>query len=217
MAYWNAPSDVKNHQDKAVCAALQQIQYLDTLNIKLNEDSRFDILTKKIGEDIIDIGIGLNTGLAVVGEMGSETRSDYTVIGDSVNLASRVESLCKMYGVKCMISNHVKDGLEESYILRLLDRVRVKGKTEPVQLFEVINFGAHLTDEIQKELDMYHNALLLYYNEQFEEALEIFEELYEVDSDISKKVYELYIQRCEEYSTNPPEDFDGITTLNSKA
>lgn len=216
MAYWNAPSDVKNHQDKAVQAALKQIQYLDTLNVKLNEDSRFNILTQKIGEDIIDIGIGLNTGLAVVGEMGSETRSDYTVIGDSVNLASRVESLCKMYGVKCMISNYVKEGLKESYIIRLLDRVRVKGKTEPVQLFEVIDFGNYLNDEIQKELDMHYNALLLYYNEQFEEALEIFEELYEFDSDISKKVYELYIERCEEYMNNPPEDFDGITTLNTK-
>ncbi len=103
MAYWNAPANVIDHADKAVEASLEQINSLSKLNKEL----------KKENLPSIDIGIGLNTGIAIVGEMGSKGRSDYTVIGDSINLGARLESLCKFYGSKLNISNFTKEQLKK--------------------------------------------------------------------------------------------------------
>lgn len=100
MAYWNAPLNVPLHADKAVCAALNQLHYLTKLNAQLAKDPEFHALVnmaKSKGTPLISIGIGINTGMAIVGEMGSSGRSDYTVIGDAINLGSRLESLCKYY------------------------------------------------------------------------------------------------------------------------
>ncbi len=128
MAYWNAPLAVADHADQAVQSAIEQLERLKEINRELREKN----LPK------IEIGIGIHTGEAIVGEMGSEGRSDYTVIGDSVNLASRIEGLCKRYGAKILISKATKDRLKGSYDLRKVDRVQVKGKEEVVTIYEVL-------------------------------------------------------------------------------
>ncbi|WP_321470891.1 adenylate/guanylate cyclase domain-containing protein [Halarcobacter sp.] len=199
MAYWNAPADVENHADKAVKASLEQISELNILNKKLKESNY----------PLIDIGIGLNTGKAIVGEMGSSGRSDYTVIGDPINLGSRLESLCKFYDSKLNISNFTKDKLEENYIFRFLDLVQVKGKKEPIEIWQVISQG-EIEDSLKKELDDYNNAIRLYKNKQFEEALKIFQSLEGNKEKANKKIYKIYISRCEEFIKNPPEKFNGV-------
>jgi len=129
MAYWNAPLDTKNHADMAVKSALQQIKELNKLNISL----------KKKNFPSIEIGIGINSGMVVVGEMGSEDRSDYTIIGDSVNLGARLEGLCKTYDTKIIISEFTKRRLNEKHDIRFLDKVQVKGKSESVNIYKVLS------------------------------------------------------------------------------
>lgn len=205
MAYWNAPNDVKNHPDKALSAAIRQIDGLIPLNKKL-------IAEKK---PLIDIGIGLNTGPVVVGEMGSQGRSDYTIIGDAVNLGARLESLCKSYGARIIISEYMKELLTKEYIIRDLDLVKVKGKSEPVEIFEVYGFGK-AEGRLKEELDSFNRAVHLYRTSNFAEALEIFKDINSWEDKANKKIYDTYIFRCEHYIQEPPVDFDGVWTHTTK-
>jgi adenylate cyclase len=203
MAYWNAPANVQNHADKALQASLKQLRSLKQLNEKLKETN----------QPYIDIGIGLNTGLAVVGEMGSQGRSDYTVIGDSVNLGARLESLCKYYNSKINISNFVKAQLKEEYIFRFLDLVTVKGKAEPIEIWQVIE---EETEHLREELEHYHKAVELYQQGLFKEALVLFEEGENNPYKSNQNVYTMYIQRCQEYIKYPPENFNGVYEHTTK-
>lgn len=196
MAYWNAPKDVLNHEDKAVSCAIEQIKLLKNLNKKIYEKYKINI----------DIGIGINTGIATIGEMGSKGRADYTIIGDSVNLASRLEGLNKFYHSHIIISEFTKEKLKKDYIIRELDRVYVKGKNEAITIYEVIDFG-------KKEFSEYNKALKLYRKAKFKEAKKFFEKLYKQEGDY---IYLLYINRCEEYIKNPPKDFNGIYKFTTK-
>ncbi|MGM0519686.1 MAG: CHASE2 domain-containing protein [Campylobacterota bacterium] len=205
MAYWNAPSDVKNHQDKAVKASLQQIKYLDILNDKLQKQNK----------PPIDIGIGLNCGISVVGEMGSSGRSDYTAIGDPINLGARLESLCKFYNSKLNISNFIKESLTQEYVFRFLDLVKVKGKSKPVEIWQVLDFG-QAKGELKQELETYHHAIELYKTSQFKQALEIFKKLDKNPNKTNENIYKMYQQRCELYIQTPPENFDGVFEHTTK-
>ncbi|WP_375724085.1 adenylate/guanylate cyclase domain-containing protein [Arcobacter sp. KX21116] len=205
MAYWNAPGNVENHPDKAVLAALEQIAHLEPLNKEYDKENK----------PHIDIGIGLNTGMAIVGEMGSSGRSDYTVIGDAINLGARLESLCKFYNSKLNISNFTKDALKEDYIFRFLDLVTVKGKIEPVEIWQV--YGKGQAQGAQKEeLEKHHEAIELYKNSQFKEALVIFEELENSEIKTNNNIYKIYIQRCTEFVKHPPENFIGVYEHTTK-
>ncbi len=205
MAYWNAPAEVSNHADKAVTASLKQIKQLIPLNRKLKRENK----------PPIDMGIGINTGKAIVGEMGSKGRSDYTVIGDAINLGARLESLCIFYDSKLNISNFTKEQLKNDYTFRFLDLVKVKGKKKPVEIWQVIDLGAP-EEELKKELELYHEAINLYRNSNFKEALEIFENLENYDKKTNKKIYQIYINRCKEFILSPPTNFNGIYEHHSK-
>lgn len=202
MAYWNAPNEVKNHEDIAVLAAVRQIKTLKTLNEQFVLD----------GKPTIDIGIGLNTGDVTVGEMGSQGRADYTIIGDPVNLASRLEGLCKPYHAHIVISEFTKNGLKNEYVIRELDLVRVKGKNEPVAIFEVLDVGAP-SAEFVAELAKYKEALSYYKNSNFVTALSMFKEIFQ---ETNTYLYGMYIERCEHFIENPPKDFDGVFTFTTK-
>ncbi|MDK2040954.1 CHASE2 domain-containing protein [Aliarcobacter butzleri] len=206
MAYWNAPIDIKNHCDLALKASLEQLEALEKLNVELQKEN----LPK------IDIGIGLNTGTVIVGEMGSSLRSDYTVIGDTINLGSRVESLCKYYDSKLNISNFTKDKLQEEYIFRFLDLVKVKGKNEPVEIWQVLGKG-EAKESLKEELDLYHKAIEFYKNSDFINALEIFESLENNENKTNKNIYKIYITRCKEFIKTPPKNFDGVYEHITKA
>ena len=198
MAYWNAPSKVVNHADLALSSAIEQIQSLKKLNSAIEQKYGFKI----------EIGIGINTGDATVGEMGSEGRSDYTVIGDSVNLASRLEGLNKGYGSHILISEFTKAKLLEEYTMRSLDLVQVKGKEESVEIFEVI------CDEIdEEELLKYEKAINLYREKNIQKALEMFKEL---ESTHACTLYAMYIERCISAIENGLDDFDPIKRMTSK-
>ena len=200
MAYWNAPTEVKNHADQAVTSALEQITLLNSVNIEL----------KKAFNITIAIGIGINTGEVTIGEMGSAGRSDYTIIGDNVNLASRLEGLNKLYGSSILISEATKERLTHHYRLRTLDIVKVKGKEEAIEIFEVLTSLHPVADE---ELQEYMRAISHYRRKELKEALSLFSNL---DKRYSTILYELYVQRCENALQKGLDTFDVVTTMLTK-
>jgi len=229
MAYWNAPGDVEDHANKAVIATLEQLHLLDSLNEKVKQDTRFKNIVQmaeKQNVKPIDIGIGLNTGIAVAGEMGSSQRSDYTVIGDAINLGARLESLCKYYDSKCNISEYTKSKLNEvDYIFRFLDLVTVKGKLEPIEIWQIIDYNRDESlhklynvskEKLLEEVALYHKAIALYKKGKFKEALELFRNLEANKEKTNKKIYKIYIERCEHYIDTPPENFSGVFVHKTK-
>lgn len=145
MSYWNAPAAVKNHVEKSVDATLDQIHAVAPLNVKVKKDKHFTSICKMaedMGTEPIEIGIGINLGVAIVGEMGSSGRSDYTVIGDPINLGARLGALCKYYNSMCNISNHVKECIpQDRFIFRFLDLVTVKGPSIPVEIWQIVDYA----------------------------------------------------------------------------
>ena len=202
MAYWNAPIDVENHADHAVQSALEQLTRLRELNQGIKEQY----------DTIIDIGIGIHTGDVTIGEMGSSGRSDYTIIGDNVNLASRLEGLCKPYGVKLIISEATKNALKASYFIRELDWVKVKGKTKPVTIFEVLSTGT-ITVEQREEFQRYDEALSLYRHAEFHKAREHFMIL---SKRYPHTLYRMYQERCTYLIEENVTHFDGVFTFSTK-
>lgn len=203
MAYWNAPLRVKNHADKALKTAIEQIRALEELNATLTQEHKPNI----------NIGIGINTGDCIVGEMGSSGRSDYTCVGDSVNLASRVEGLCKVYGSNIVITEFTKSLLVDEYELIELDVVRVKGKDEPIKIYECYGDKSYIWKNYKDDVHDYNEAMSLYRNSKFDLAYKKFKLLNETNT---QKVYELYLERCDYFVKNPLEDFDGVFTFDVK-
>lgn len=200
MAFWGAPLKDKRHAQHAIQSALQMQKQIEKMRKEMIEHQWPDI----------NIGIGLNSGMMSVGDMGSKFRRNYTVLGDAVNLASRVESLTKYYGVKIIgTENTCHD--QDKFVFRLLDRVRVKGKKNGVEIYEVICLKEELTPELQNELSTCQSALTLYFSRQFSEAESIFTQLKTTYPHV--KLYALYLRRLQELQNNPPPaDWDGIYT-----
>jgi adenylate cyclase len=204
MAYWNAPLDVENHADKAVEASLKQIKTLQSLNIEF----------KKSDMPVINIGIGINTGNVVVGEIGSATRSDYSIIGDPVNLSSRLESLCKMYGVQILISEFTYKKLTKKFASMYVDRVRVKGKKQAIDIYQILTTQM-ISKKLKEEINTFNKAISLYRNKNFTNALGIFKILLSIQNNQNKTIYNIYLKRCQDYISNPSKSFDGIYDINN--
>ncbi|MDX2455916.1 MAG: adenylate/guanylate cyclase domain-containing protein [Gammaproteobacteria bacterium] len=182
MAFWGAPIHDDNHRQHAVEAALAMLDKL----VELRADFR------ERGWPEVNMGIGINSGMMNVGDMGSEYRRAYTVIGDAVNLGSRLEGLTKYYGVGLIVSEATAEGLT-GITLRCLDRVRVKGKHEPVTIFEPAGKKAALSYETITAIKASNAAVGLYFSGQLEAALDGFRSLAEAYPDDS--FYSLYLER----------------------
>lgn len=163
MAFFNAPVDIKYHADAACKSALEMLERLHLLNQTL----------KLEGITPISIGIGINSAEVVVGNMGSDNRFNYTVIGDGVNLASRVESLTKYYGATIIITEFTVASLHDYFVYRELERVKVKGKDDGVLLYELLQSGA------TEQKKIYDEALLCYKNSDTQNAKKLFEALFQ--------------------------------------
>jgi adenylate cyclase len=204
MAFWGAPLTDKKHAEHAIAAALEMQETVTKL--KPVFDAR--------GWPEINIGIGLNSGVMSVGDMGSQFRRNYTVLGDAVNLGSRVEGLTKFYGVQLMITEATRKD-QKKFLFRELDRVRVKGKKNGVGIFEVICRKKDATPELEQEIQKSDLALNNYYNQQWDAAESLFNELHLAHPHV--KMYNLYLKRIHELKANPPAaNWDGVHEHSSK-
>jgi len=204
MAFWGAPLKDKKHAYHALLTALDMQKEVVRLRSILSD--------KKWPE--INIGIGLNSGRMSVGDMGSKFRLNYTVLGDAVNLASRVESLSKYYDAKIITTEFTQIN-QKTIVFRLLDRVRVKGKNKGVAIYEVLCRKKELTEALKEELALHHTALDAYFNQHWSEAYNCFEEL--KTNHPHSKLYPLYLERISEFKQHPPpEEWDGVYTHTKK-
>ena len=168
MAFYNAPVDVKNHAIDACNSALEMLVILESLNKRFKKDNMPQV----------KIGIGLNTAEVSVGNMGSSQRFNYTVIGDGVNLASRVEGLNKIFGTTIIITENTKAKLNNQFLLRPLEKVKVKGRDEGVMLYELL-----VNSESNRLMvKRFMSAMKLYHEREYITALELLEELLQNDS-----------------------------------
>ncbi|BCE02601.1 CHASE2 domain-containing protein [Marinicellulosiphila megalodicopiae] len=205
MAFWGAPIDDDRHALNAVHGAMAMQEMV--IQLKPEFDAK--------GYPDVQIGIGLNTGPMNVGDMGSSFRRAYTVLGDSVNLGSRLESLTKFYGAQIIIGPDTYEQTKDTYACRLIDKIQVKGKDEPIVCYEPVCLLQNCTAELQTELDDYHHAYQLYCTKQWGEA-EI--ELTKLEKNGTRAfLYRLYLERIVELKEQDLEDaWDGTYRHTSK-
>lgn len=205
MAFYGAPLPQEDHGVRACKTAIQMIEKLRAMRIQWEAQNY----------PFLDIGIGINSGEMVVGNMGSQDRFDYTVIGDEVNLASRLEGVNKQYGTNILISDNTYKLLKDQpFIVRELDRITVKGKKEPVTIYELIGEGTP-SPEVQDFIKTFEEGLKEYRNQNWDKAVSYFEGALKIKAE--DKACKLFIERCQDYKLNPPSaDWDGVYKMKTK-
>ena len=204
MAVFGAPLDQPDHARRACLTALEMMEDLHKLQKKWEAE----------GRPILNIGIGINTGDMVVGNMGSEMRFDYTVMGDMVNLGSRLEGINKEYGSNIILSEFTYNVVQDSVSCRELDWVRVKGKNKPVKIFELL--GEKKDEGNWKDLiTNFEKGLMLYREAKWDEAIESFQRVLTIRADDFAS--SMYIERCKSLKEQPPpQPWDGVFTMTKK-
>ncbi|MCF8168687.1 MAG: adenylate/guanylate cyclase domain-containing protein, partial [Rhodoferax sp.] len=168
------------------------------------------------GKAPVDIGIGLNSDVVVSGNIGSKKRMDYTIIGDGVNLAARLESACKQYGAHILISEYTQKALRGTYFSRELDLVVVKGKTQPVAIFEVLDYHTPESyPQMQDAMRSFRAGLTKYRQQKWADAMREFDDVLTINP--KDKAATMYIERCVHLRDNPPPaEWDGVWVMESK-
>ncbi len=205
MAIFGAPVDMDDHATRACHVCLEMMDSLKILQAGWKAQNLPDI----------DIGIGLNSGWVSAGNMGSSQRFDYTVMGDNVNLASRLESINKQYGTNIIISQSTYEAAKKDIHVREVDMVRVKGKREPVKIYELLGKGEPV-GQAKDLIVEFDRAVQLYRSQKWDEAVALFDM---IRANIKEADYcsEMYIERCKEMREHPPgADWDGVYTMTTK-
>jgi adenylate cyclase len=204
MALYGAPLEQTDHSRRACRTALEMVQTLKELDREWVER----------GRPALRIGIGINSGLVSVGNMGSNRLFDYTAIGDNVNLASRLEGLNKYYGTNILISETTAKALENGFILRDIDMVRVKGKAQTARIYELLGEGEP-EPELARFLELYHRALALYREKHWAESLDPFAQALEVHPGDGTCQHYVNLAR-RHHETPPAPDWEAVTVMDGK-
>lgn len=208
MAFWGAPLPDTNHPRRSIVSAIEMVQSLEAFN----KDSGSK------GNPEIAIGIGINTGDVTIGNMGSERRFDYTVLGDNVNLASRLEGLTKTYGVAIIVSNTVWESVPEQEKIHLriygreIDRVQVKGKKQPVTIYEIMTPEQH--EKLSSDLIAFDNARIAYYAGNWDLAVELLDEFLAHHANDGPAT--VLRERCHGFKHRPTDDWQGVFEMTHK-
>ena len=206
MSFWGAPLSDSDHAYNACAAAINMQRKLLALHTKWIH----------YGRPVVNQRIGINSGRAVVGNMGAETRLNYTAIGDAVNLASRLEGVNKEYGTRLLMSDNTYHKVKDRVLSREMDLVVVMGKTEPVRIYELIALADEVqTDATKKFLESYHNGLDAYKKRAWKSAIDQFQQALAIRRD--DIVSNLYIQRATLFlDAPPPDDWNGVFVMTKK-
>ena len=206
MAAFGIPVSHEDDADRAVRASIAMINTLNEWNHQRVSDGKLPV----------NIGIGLNTDSVVSGNIGSNKRMDFTIIGDGVNLASRLESACKQYGARILVSEFTLNKLKGTYRQREIDLVVVKGKTEPVSVHEILSFHTPETFPGMGEvLGLFKDGLSAYRARKWDAAIKVFRKCLSINPD--DKPSQIYIERATHLKGNPPaDDWTGIWVMDSK-
>jgi adenylate cyclase len=211
MAFWGAPFEEEGHATKGCVSALEMMKHVRAMQKKWAEE----------GKPHLDIGIGLNTGVASVGNMGSALRYGYTALGDTVNLSSRLEGLNKDYGTHILVNETTYAAVkDQGFLFRELDLIRVKGKFQPVILYELIGRQGETsvygdTEELRTRVDLFVQGRDLYRKRQWEPAQKTFQNILDKWPDDGPS--RTYWKRCQEYLfEEPPSGWDGVFTMTHK-
>jgi len=205
MAFYGAPHPYIDHELRACKAAIDMKKKLREMQEKW----------KNVGQHQLFVRMGMNTGLAVVGNMGSKMRMDYTAMGDSVNLASRLEGANKMYSTTAMISENTYHNAKNSIDVRMLDTIRVVGKTEPIVIYELLGMKGTLPQKVYDAVELYNKGMAMFAEHQWKKAMKFFNDTLEILPDDGPS--KTYVSRCDEFIKKPPsKKWDGVYSLTSK-
>jgi adenylate cyclase len=197
MAEWGVPFPMSDHASQACRAALEQMKKLEELR---------PVLKEEYGHEL-HVRMGINTGSVTAGNMGSESRFQYTVMGDAVNQASRYEGANKGYGTCIMIGESTRHAIGSEFEVRLLDLLVVKGKTHPIKVYELMGLAGEVSESRCKVRELYEQALNLHWDRRFDAAIELLEQAQEILPDEASRRMQI---RIEGYLENPPpEDWKG--------
>ena len=206
MAVFGTPMAHDDDEDRAVRASVNMLRELNGYNLRRAAE----------GKKPIHIGIGVNTDTIVSGNIGSPRRMDYTVIGDGVNLASRLESACKQYHARLLISENTLKRLRGTYRTREIDRVVVQGKTQPVGLYEIMDYHSDETfPNVMEVLNAFRHGVRSYRDRRWDEAIKAFREA--LDLHPADHISQMYLERCEHLKQSPPpEEWNGVFKMKTK-
>ncbi len=193
IAMFGAPNDLENHAQVACAASIDMQERLLVLRKKWETEKKL----------IIRMRVGLSSGPAVVGNMGSKDRMDYTMMGDTVNTAARLEGVNKVYGTYTMISETTYEGAEESIVARELDAINVMGKAIPVKIYELIGYKDEVSETMMQTILFYEKGLSAYRHCRWSSAVDYFKQALEMTPDDPPS--RVMIGRCQEYQANPPD------------
>lgn len=211
MGFWGAP--FTSETEHAIAACQTALTQIDQLPVLRELAAQFCPDTAIL--DVLDLHIGITTGPLVVGNMGSESSKSYTVMGDTVNTASRLKGASKQYGVRILITQETRDQLTDAFITRELDRIQVVGKQEPVQIYELLGTHESVTDQQRALIETFQNGLSAYRQRHWDTAQQHFQHCLTLQP--TDHPSQLYLQRLHIIRASPPaEDWDGVWRLTSK-
>ncbi len=215
VAFYGAPVFVDSQEKKACETALQMQEKLEVLRKKWQSEDNWPSIVLSMQHRI-----GLNSGEMVTGNMGSNIRMNYTMMGDTVNLAARLESSAKQYGIYNFVGHRIYEKAKDDYVFRFLDFTRVKGKNIPVKVYELVNRKNMIKKKTLDLVNEFEIGMDLYFQQKWDKALEQFKKSEKMEDHFESRnttPSAVFIKRCKLFKSNPPgEDWDGVWTMTSK-
>ena len=215
VAFYGAPAPVENHEKKSCTTALLMEDALEDLRQKWRRENDWPDIVYSMQHRI-----GLNCGKMVTGNMGSEMRMNYTMMGDTVNLAARLESSAKQYGVYNFVGENIYEETKDEFIFRFLDFVQVKGKNIPVKVYELVSAKDNADNHTVNLIKVFEEGLDHYYQQQWDKALAHFKKAEGMEDHFTSRnttPSAVFIERCTMFKDNPPgKDWDGVWPMTSK-
>jgi len=215
VAFYGAPVAVENHEIEACDTALEMEEKLSLLRKKWASSGKWPDIVHETRHRV-----GISSGKMVTGNMGSNMRMNYTMMGDTVNLAARLEPAAKQYGVYILVSEFTYQAVQDKYAWRFIDNVRVKGKKKPVKIYELISHKNNLDPSVNKMVETFEKGVELYHNQKWNPALKKFQSAETMEEKFPFRPTTpsaVYIERCEYFlKNNPGKDWDGVWVMTTK-